>query len=272
MGLDGCICLGGLASALAGAFLPSMPPVLYIGVCLLIGMAAGGLWLLVPAWLKAYYGVNEVIMTWMLSYIAILLCQFLATLFQLPEDVTSAVQQIRTPKIPPEASLPQLIPPYQLSAGLFIALGVCFLFYLFCSKTKAGFEQRSVGLAPRYAEYAGINVRRVWFYSLLASGAFGGLCGSVEVLGVHYRYIQGFSLDMGANGIMVSLMGRLHPLGVPLAGIFMGTIQNGARAMSRNTNVSLDTVRILIAVIVICITAEGLYEYLHIKKKIREGD
>lgn len=273
MGLEGCIYLGGLAAGLVGAFVTGLPPVLHVGLCLLASMLVGMAWLLIPAWLKAYHGVNEVIMTWMLSYIAVLVCQFLAAeVFQRPEDVTSAVQQVRTPEILASAKLPQLFPPYQLNAGIFLALLVCAAYFLFCNRMKAGYEHRMVGLAPKFAEYGGVSVARVQFYSLLCSGAVGALSGAVEVLGIHNRYVHGFALDMGANGIMVSLMGRLNPVGVPVAGLFMGAIQNGARAMSRATDVSLDTVRILIAVIVICITAEGLYEFLRIKKKMKEGD
>ena len=273
MGLEGCLYLGGLTAGLVGAFLPGLPPVLHVAVCLLAAMAAGALWLLIPAWLKAYHGVNEVIMTWMLSYIAVLACQFLAAeVFQRPEDITSAVQQVRTPEILETAKLPQLVPPYQLNAGLFIAIAVCVCYYVFCNRMKAGYEHRMIGLAPKFAEYGGVAVPKAQFWSLLASGAVGALAGGVEVLGVHYRYVHGFALDMGANGIMVSLMGRLNPVGVPVAGLFRGAVQNGARAMSRATDVSLDTVRILISVIVICITAEGLYEFLRIKKKMREGD
>jgi general nucleoside transport system permease protein len=273
MGLDGCVCLGGLAAALVGAYVKGIPPVLHVSLSLAAAMLVGVLWMYIPARLKADRGVNEVIMTWMLSYIAILLCQYLVTeIFQRPEDVVSAVQQVRTPRIFDSAKLPQLVKPYQLNAGLYIALALGLGFYVFCNRTGVGYEHNMTGLAMRFAEYGGVDIRRTQFYSLIVSSAVGALAGAVEVLGVHYRYIQGFANDMGANGIMVSLMGRVNPVGVPLAGLFMGSIQNGARAMSRDTDVSLDTVRILISVIVICITAEGLYEILRIKKKAREGD
>lgn len=271
MGLEGCIYLGGLAAGVAGAYIEGLPSVLHIAVCILFAMAVGALWSWLPARLKAYYGVNEVIMTWMMSYIAVLLCQFLASeVFSREEDVTSAVQQVRTPEIEEGAKLSQLIPPYQLNTSLLIAIGICILYFLFVNKSKTGYEQKIFGMAPGFAEYGGVKVRKIQFYSLMCSGMLGGMTGALEVLGVHYRYVHGFALDMGANGILVSLMGHLNPLGVPVAGTFMGAIQNGARAMARETNVSLDTMRILIAVIVICITAEGLYEILRIKKKREE--
>lgn len=273
MGLEGCIYLGGLAAGIVGAYTKGLPSVLHIGLCLLAAMLVGAVWMYLPSRLKAYHGVNEVIMTWMMSYIAVLLCQFLASeVFQKEEDITSAVQQVRTPEIMESAKLSQLVPPYQLNTSFLIAIGLCVLYYLFANRTKMGYEQKMLGMAPKFAEYGGVNVKRMQYYSLLFSGILGALTGAMEVLGVHYRYVHGFGLDMGANGILVSLMGRLSPFGVPAAGVFMGAVQNGARAMSRNTNVSLDTVRILISVVVICITAEGLYEVLKIKKKMREGD
>jgi simple sugar transport system permease protein len=273
MGLEGCIALGGLGAALVGAFLPGVNPLLHVTLSLLAGGLIGMVWLLIPAWLCMYHRVNVVIMTWMFSYIAVLLCQFLAAeVFQRPEDIISAVQYVRTPEILETARLPQLVPPYQLNAGLFVVLGVCLLFFFFCTRTKEGYEHKMVGLSPTFAEYGGINIKRVRFWSLLVSGGVGGLVGAVEVLGIHHRYIQEFAVDMGPNGIMVSLMGRLNPIGVPLAGVFMGAVQNGARAMSRQLGVSLDTMRILIAVIIICITAEGIFELLRIRKKAREGD
>lgn len=273
MGLEGCIYLGGLTAALAGMYLSNLPHVLHVVLSIGAAMLVGALWLYIPAKLKAYYGVNEVIITWMQSYIAILLCQFLVSeVFQDPADVSQAAQQVRTPYIKGTAVLSQIIPPYQLNTALYIAIFVAALFFIFSTYTKYGYEHRMLGLAKEFSRYGGVNIEKMQFWSLILSGAVGALAGATEILGVHHRYIHGFSMDMGANGILVGLMGRLNPIGVPLAGFFMGAIQNGSRAMSRMSNVSLDTVRIFIAVIVICITAEGLFELLKIKKTQREGD
>lgn len=273
MGLEGCIYLGGLTAALVGTYLSNLPHFLHVVVCVGAAMLVGALWLYIPAKLKAYYGVNEVIMTWMLSYIAILLCQFLVSeVFQDPADLTSAPQQVRTPYIQDSAVLPQIVPPYQLNAALYIAVGVVLLFFVFSVYTKYGYEHKMLGLSKEFCRYGGVNIEKMQFWALIMSGAVGALAGATEILGVHHRYIHGFSMDMGGNGVLVGLMGRLNPIGVPIAGLFMGAIQNGARAMTRMSNVSLDTVRILIAVIVICITAEGLFELLKIKKMQREGD
>jgi general nucleoside transport system permease protein len=274
MGLEGCVYIGALTAALAGTFITGLPPFLHITVCLALSLFAGMLWLVIPAYLRSRYGVNEIIFTWMLSYIAVLLCQYLvAQFFQDPADLVSAPQQVRTPFIQESAKLPQLISPYQLNTSLYIAIGLAVCYYIFCRLTRAGYEHRMLGLSKEFARYGGVDVKNMQFFSLLASGGIASLAGAMEIMGVHYRYIHEFSRDsMGPNGILVALMGQMSPVGIPLSAFFMGALQNGARAMTRNADVSLDTIRILIAVIVICITAEGLYEILRIKKKQREGD
>lgn len=272
MGLEGCVVIGGLAAAMTGQ-IPNLPAVIHIPLCLFAAMLAGMLWLFIPAFLKSHFGVNEVIFTWMLSYIAVLLCQFLvAQYFQDPADLVSQPQQVRTPFIQDSAKFSPLVVPYQLNTSVFIALALIILYYVFCKRTRMGYEHRLLGFSPQFARYGGVNVKRAQFFSLLASGGIASMAGAMEIMGVHYRYIHEFYKDMGSNGILVSLMGQMSPGGIPASGLFMGAVQNGARAMTRNANVSLDTIRILIAVIVICITAEGLYELLRIKKKQREGD
>lgn len=267
MGLEGCIYLGGFSAAIAGAYIQGLPTFLHILVCILIAMIVGALWVTIPAILKAYFNVNEVIFTWMLSYIALLLCEYLANKFQRPEDVISAVQQIRTPEILESAKLFKLFEQYQLSAGIFIVILLIVVYYLFANRSKKGYEHKIIGLAPGFAEYGGVDIRKMQMYSLIISGAIGALAGAIEVLGVHNRYIHGFAKDMGSNGVMVSLMGRLSPVGIPISGVFMGAIQNGSRAMARETGVSLDTVRILISVIIITVTADGLYNLVFKRKK-----
>ncbi|HUU40255.1 MAG TPA: hypothetical protein VMW42_04885, partial [Desulfatiglandales bacterium] len=69
-----------------------------------------------------------------------------------------------------------------------------------------------------------------------------------------------------------ALMGRLNPITVPLAAIFFGSLQNGARVMERTSNVSLDTINIMVSIIVMSITAEGLYELIRVKRKARKEE
>lgn len=271
LGLEGCIYIGALTAALVGTYFTCSSPIVHVCFAILAAMVASAIWLIIPAYLKAYHKVNEVITTWMFTYIAILLTQYLVrVIFFDPNDIAQAAQQVRTPYIQGTAKLLELFPPYQLNQSIFIAVSLMVLFYIFVKKTKVGYEVTMLGKSGNFSKYGGVNIERTQFFSILISASIGGLLGACEVLGVHYRFIQGFSNDMGPTGIMVALIGQLNPIGVPISGIFMGALQAGARAMSRNSNVSLDTVSIMIAIVVIFVTAEGFYDSIKIGKEIKK--
>ncbi len=203
----------------------------------------------------------------------VLLCSFLVTeYFQRPEDKSQAAQQVRTPFIEASAAFNRIMEPYKLNTSLLVAVVLVIAFFIFTKYTKFGYEHRIMGISNDFAVYGGVKVRRIQFWALLASGAIAALAGAAETLGVNGQYIHGFSVQMGANGIMVALMGRLNPIGVVVASLFMGSIQSGARVMVRNTGVSMYTMQIMVAIIVICITADGLFELLRLRKKQRVGD
>ena len=272
MGLEGCVYCGALAAGLLGT-IKGLPSIVHIPLCMFGAFLVGSLWMLVPAYLKARRGVSEVIITWMQSYAVVLLCSFLVTeYFQLPEDVSSAAQQVRTPMIEESAQLSVLLEPYKLNTSLFIALLLVVGFYIFSKHTKYGYEHRMLGISSQFAVYGGVKTKQIQFWSLIVSGGIAAIAGASETMGVNGQYIHGFSTEMGPNGIMVALMGRLNPIGILFSSLFMGAIQGGARSMVRNTGVSAYTMRIMIGIIVICITADGLFELLRIKKQHREGD
>lgn len=272
MGMEGCIYAGALAAGLLGT-IPGLPPIIHVPLCIMGAMLVGMIWMIVPAFLKAKYGTNEVIITWMQSYAMTLLCSFLVTeYFQRPEDITSAAQQVRTPFIEPSAALNPIIDPYKLNTSLYIAIALIVILYVFSKYTIMGYEHRMMGTSYDFSIYGGVKTRKMQFWALLISGGIAAIAGAAETLGVNGQYIHGFSTSMGPNGIMVALMGRLNPLGLAISSLFMGAIQSGARAMVRATEVSVYTMNIMISIIVICITADGLYEMLHIKKRQREGD
>ncbi|MHC1770371.1 MAG: ABC transporter permease [Flexilinea sp.] len=272
MGLEGCIYVGALVAALLGT-IKGLSPIVHVPLCIGGAIISGMILMLVPAWLKAKYGTNEVIITWMISYASVLLCSYLVTeYFQKPEDIAQAAQQVRTPFIETSAALTPLLKPYKLNTSFYIAIILVIAFFVFTKFTRYGYEHRMMGLSYNFAVYGGVKTKSIQFWSLLISGGIAAIVGAAESLGINGQYIHGFSTSMGPNGIMVALMGRLNPIGVTLSSLFMGAIQSGARVMVRATDVSVYTMNIMISIIVICITADGLFELLRIKKKQRQGD
>jgi simple sugar transport system permease protein len=193
----------------------------------------------------------------MLSYVALYLTGYFVNYpFKAPGWVSQTVP------VSPSAELPRILPPTQLSASVFIALALVVLMYYTLQKTTLGYEVRAVGLNPAAAENGGINVKRSMILAFLISGAIAGLGGAAEVLGVHMRFIEGFSPGYGWDGLAVALVGGLNPLGVLVAAVLFGALRSGGMAMTRATHVPLDIASIIQALVILFVAAPMLIKYL----------
>jgi simple sugar transport system permease protein len=121
--------------------------------------------------------------------------------------------------------------------------------YLF--RARAGYELRATGLQPEAAEYAGVNVPRVWLRTMALSGALAGLGGVNFVLGYKRYYEDGFSGGAGFLGIAVALVGRNHPIGVVLAALFFATLSQGGLAI--NSLVPKQMVEVLQGIVILAV-------------------
>jgi simple sugar transport system permease protein len=158
-------------------------------------------------------GVHELIVTIVMNSIAGYLVNFI------PRGFWWIVSSAR---------LTPLVSGTKLNSGIYLALLGIILVYILLWHTAVGYEQRMVGQEPSFAIYGGQNKRRAVIGALFLSGALAGLAGALEVLGVHYRFITAFSADTNFDGVMVALLGQSHPLGVFIAGIFVGGIRLGS--------------------------------------------
>jgi simple sugar transport system permease protein len=173
----------------------------------------GAIWATIPAVIKLSTGVHEIIVTVVMNSIAGYLVGFISGGYG---------------RIAESARLAPFAPGTKLNAGFLWALGAAAMVTILLWYSAAGYEQRMVGQAPAFARHGGQNRIRAVLGAMFLSGAMAGLAGSVEVLGVHYRYITNFSADANFDGVMVALLGQSHPLGVLLAGIFVGGIRLGS--------------------------------------------
>ncbi len=257
IGAEGQLLVGGFSAALVGISFPGLPSVIHLPIAILAAAAAGGLWGFIPAALKAKLGAHEVITTMMLSYVASYLTSYMANY---PYKAPGWVAQ--TVPVALSAQLPSILPPTQLSASLFLALLMAGLTYYMFDKTTLGYEIRAVGLNPRAAESGGISVTRNILLALVLSGALAGIGGAGEVLGVHKRYIDGFSPGYGWDGIAVALVGRLNPVGVIFAAVLFGALRSGGMVMTRVVGVPLDIVMMLQALVILFVAAPMLIQGL----------
>ncbi len=225
IGVEGQIYMGALFAVWAGTAL-QLPPVIHLLVALALGMLGGFLWSAIPGYLKAARGFNEVVVTIFMNYIAI---DLVAYLVQGP--IKEPGWNYQTAAVAGTARLPIIWPGTSLHFGLILALVMAGLVYLLLFHTPLGFRLRMVGANPDAARYAGIKVTRMTVLAMALSGALAGLAGAVEILGVQYRLLAGFSPGWGFDSIAVALVGQLHPVGLLLSALFFGALRTGANSM-----------------------------------------
>jgi simple sugar transport system permease protein len=251
IGAESQLAAGGFCAALIGLVLPAgVPALLCFPLFLVAAALGGGIVGAVPGILKSRFGAHEVIVTIMLNFVVLaLLNYFTTTRLHVPET-------LHTPEIGSGAlpRLADLAPVFHGSAAnlvllLGIATAVARGWFLF--RTRRGFELRAVGLQPRAAEYAGVNVARVTWTSLALSGSIAGLGGLNFVLGYKHYYEEGFATGAGFLGIAVALVGRSHPFGIALAALLFATLSQGGLAV--NALVPKQMVDVLQAVVILAV-------------------
>jgi ABC-type uncharacterized transport system permease subunit len=251
IGGEGQIALGGLAATWAALHLAGAPAVVLPLAALAAGAAAGGLWAVLAAVIRLRRGVHEVLVTLLLNFVGVLIVSEMLQ-GDLGEPGAGFPQ---SPLLPRVAWLPRLVPGTDLHAGIVFAVAVLVVAHVVLWRTPFGFRLRILGSSPTAATYAGVSPARAFLSVMLVSGALAGLAGGVEVLGVHYRLIEGFSQGFGFNAVAIALLAGLNPLAVLPAGLFFGFLETGALAMQRAVGVPsplLAVIQGLTMVFVLC--------------------
>ena len=258
IGAEGQLLIGGFTAALVGISFGDLPAYIHVPLAVLAGAAGGALWGLIPGILKARLGAHEVITSMMLSYVALYITSYMVNYpFIAPPGWVA-----QTVPVTPSAELPRILPPTQLSAAIFIAIGMAALVAFVLDRTVLGYEVRAVGLNTSAAESNGINVKNTMILAFVISGALAGLGGAGEILGVHRRFINGFSPGYGFDGLSVGLIGGLNPIGAVLAAILIGALRAGGMTMNTTTGVPIDIVSVLQGLVVLFVAAPRLINYL----------
>jgi ABC-type uncharacterized transport system permease subunit len=255
IGGEGQYFAGALAGTVTGLLgQASLPAAMLIPLMLLAGIAGGALWAALAAWLKLAFGANEIIATIMLNFVALYTVSYLAR-GPLRDPMGYLPQSARLEEV---ARLPT-VPGTRIHLGVLIALLLVPAIYVLLWKTTAGFRLRAIGSDARVAFAAGINVRAGVALAFLTSGALAGLTGIVEVSALHARLKDGISGDYGFTGILVALVGRLHPVGVLLAAVFFAVLTIGTQSMHTGLGLPIALAQVLqVVVILVVLVADAL--------------
>jgi ABC-type uncharacterized transport system permease subunit len=257
IGGEGQFYIGAITAAVLGVSIGSFG-VLGMVIALAGCVVTGFLWGAIPGFLKAYFGAHEVITTIMLNFVAIYLATYLALNPFRSEGLVPGTEAIDLAARIPFIGAGLGRANYGFVFGLVAAAAV----YLFLWRTKRGFELRAVGLSPGAASYAGMHIGLNTVLALAIGGSLAALGGGEEVLGVYGKMSIPFVQNLGFNGIGVALLGRNHPVGVVFGAILFGGMISGAQEMQFETDVPLQLASVLLAVILLLVTATKLVELI----------
>jgi len=232
IGAEGQFIAGALAASwVAMRATESSHAALMLPAIALAGILGGAGWAAVVALLRDRWNASEILVSLMLVYVAEMLLGYLTygpwkdpEGYNFPQTITFL----------PVTQVPLLAEGHRAHVGLFIALGLAVVAYLFLFRTYAGFQLTVGGQAPRAARYAGFSAHGSLWTALLGSGALAGWAGALEVTGPLGQLTPHLPVGYGFTGIIVAFVGRLHPFGILLASLLMSVLYIGGElAQSR---------------------------------------
>ena len=286
IGAEGQFIIGSLAAVLVGYFV-QLPPILHIPLTILSAILAAGLWGGLAGFLKAKFGVHEVIATIMLNWIALYLNNFLIKqpfLHRVGSEASHKIQNsaridlLGVWKLSPEGVAWRQDNPFwgdilrsEVNFGIIIALAAAFFVWYTINRTTLGYELRSVGFNQDAARYGGVPVKRSMTVSMAIAGALAGLAGCIQILGVTQEVTVLAAMEgNGFDGIAVSLIGANSPIGVVLSGLLFGALRYGGSKIQPALGAPKEIINIVMGTIVFFIAMPNLFALIKDKVNFRE--
>ncbi|MBO6825888.1 MAG: ABC transporter permease [Sneathiella sp.] len=231
IGAEGQLTMGAIFGGGVFIYLYDVDSVFLLPLMIVMGAVGGALWGAIPAFFKTKFNANEILTSLMLVYVALLLLSLLVhgpwrdpDGFNFPESRTFSQS----------ATMPILWEGTRLHFGWILALLAALGAWLMLAKTLVGFQVKVIGAAPLAGSYAGFSQKKIIWFSLLLAGGLAGIAGVSEVSGPIGQILPSISPGYGFTAIIVAFLGRLHPVGIILAGILMALTYLGGETAQIN--------------------------------------
>lgn len=278
IGAEGQFIIGAMSAASFGFYF-DFSPWIQIPLVMILATIAASLYGGLSGWLKARFGVHEVLSTIMLNWIALYLSNYVVLLegFRRPDtETTELIRESASIAILPEWKVSDvgmewlsrhefwqsfLRPP--VNAGIFFALIAVMIIWIILNKTSFGFKLKSVGFSPDASKYAGIDTEKKMTQSMMIAGALSGLAGATHVMGVSKNIaILAAHEGYGFDGIAVSLIGSNHPVGVLISGFFLGALKYSGQKIQSSLEAPSEVIGIMIGAIIFFIAIPTLFNFI----------
>lgn len=271
MGAEGQFIIGTTVGFLLG-YLLDLPPIIHVIVTVLVALVAGFIYGGIAGFVKAKFGIHEVISTIMLNWIAFYLQNFVVYRYRMPNSMSSF-------EVKESAKITLVKNAAQKYDGIFgqffkapIHIGIIFaivcaiLIYFILAKTSLGYKLKAVGLNKEASEYGGINVNNKIIQSMAISGAICSLAGVSQILGYTYSLpILSAMENFGFDGLAVALLASNNPIGCIFSGIFLGSIKYAGGNLQRSMGVPSELISIIIGTIILFTAIPLIFRILKAK-------
>jgi ABC-type uncharacterized transport system permease subunit len=285
IGAEGQFIVGAIAAGLAGYFF-HLPAVIHIPVCILAAALAAACWGGLAGYIKARFGVHEVISTIMLNWIAFYLSNWVVTLKTFGKQGTGKSYMIQeTARIDffgqwkiTEAGIDFIrshkvwgdVLKTPINGGFLVAILLAVLMWYVLNKTTLGYELRAVGYNPSASEYGGIDVNKSIVTSMCMAGGLAGTAGALQVMGVSHRIAKLAVMEgYGFDGIAVSLIGNNTGPGSVFAGILFGALKYGGSKIQDAIKAPTEIISIMVGTIILFVAMPSLIRLILQMKKGR---
>lgn len=289
IGAEGQYIVGTIFSTIVGIKL-DLPMFLQIPIVILAGVCAGALYGGIVGYLKAKFGIHEVITSIMLNWIALYLSNFIVNLDIFHQPNSTATYTVN------ESSFTTLLYKWKISEegiawlkehptimdvllktdvniGILIAILMVVVISILLKRTTKGYELKAVGFNKDAAEFAGINVKKNVIHAMVIAGALAGLAGALSITGVAPHRISTMAAfeNYGFNGLSVALIAGNSPVGCLFAGLLFAGLLYGGQSIQSDIGAPSEVINIMIGTIVFFVALTKIVPLLA-DKLVKRGE
>lgn len=271
MGAEGQFIIGTAVGFLLGYGL-DLPPFIHVVVTIIAALLSGFIYGGIAGFVKAKFGIHEVISTIMLNWIAFYFQNFIVYRYHMPNTMstfdvkeTAQITLIKNAAQKYDGFMGQFFKA-PIHAGIFFAIGCAILIHFILTKTSLGYKLKAVGLNKEASEYGGINVNGKIIQSMAISGAICSLAGVTQILGYTYSLpLLSAMENFGFDGLAVALLASNNPIGCIFSGLFLGSLKYSGGNLQRTMGVPSELISIIIGTIILFTAIPLIFRILKAK-------
>ncbi len=272
MGIEGQLLMGALAAALVGAYV-ELPHIPHMLLCFLAAGLAGALYALIPALMRLYFNISEMLVTMMLNFIASFFTYYYVYWILMGGSKSSTgAAAIKTENIAETAEMGTLIKGTTASTAFVWGIIILLLLNVVYKRTVIGYEAVQIGQNMEYARAGGVNVVKRFFQIFLFSGFMAGLCGGMEVCGSYHYFLANFPGNLGWEVVMVANAAQYDPVTLIFMSCIWGVMKSGSLQLERVTSLTRYSVNIIQMLFILFVAVDyvALYRKYQEKARIRK--